>query len=226
MKTALTIHSNMKKKDTVMCLPGLLRSLGLYGIAFLPFLLVCVSSTRAQNIQFTQGNIGSGLENSLAIPIRTYPGRGTATIPITLYYSSRVWRIDNLTTVNDNGSYQTIAQAIFAEHSTSGWKTSLDLPSIEWPKATDEYYYSGKAYCYVCGSNFVKFKVARVYIHMPDGSRIELRKSDQPYQGSIDMSGDFYAVDGSHDAVSVHKPLIRLRAEVCEFEHQLKHWRT
>jgi len=58
-------------------------------------LLLCVlcaaaSTARAQNIQFTQGEVGSGLDNTLQIPLRTYQGRGGADLPVTLYYSSRV----------------------------------------------------------------------------------------------------------------------------------------
>ena len=163
--------------------------------------LFCLSiwpPTRAQeNIRFTQGAVGTGLENSLSVQLPSYPGRGAASLPVSLYYSTRgVWRLDNLATVND-GNYQSIVQAIYAEHSMSGWTTSLDLPIIEWPKETDEYYYSGKTYCYICQSNFRHFRVARVYILMQDGSRHELRMSDQPYEGPIDMVGTFYAVDGS-----------------------------
>ncbi len=155
------------------------------------------SSAFAQNIQFTQGSVGSGLDNTIQVPLGGYPGRGAASLPVTLSYSSRVWRIGNLATVNDTSNYTTIAEAIYAEYSTAGWKSSLDLPVIEWPKNDDTYYYSGKPFCNVCGSSFRQFRVARVFIHMPDGSTHELRKGDQPYEGSIDVSGTFYAVDGS-----------------------------
>jgi hypothetical protein len=161
-------------------------------------LLSSAATLRAQNIQFTQGNGGSGLENSLSIPLQAYPGRGTS-LPVTLNYSSRVWRLGHLKTVDDITHYTTITEAIYAEHSTAGWRTSLDLPTIEWPKEEDTYYFSGKAFCHTCGSNFVQFRVARVYIHLPDGSTHELRKSDQPYNANqgLDVYGTFYAVDGS-----------------------------
>jgi RHS repeat-associated protein len=159
-------------------------------------LAICAS---AQNIVFTQGSVGSGLENNLQVPLRSYPGRGAANLPVTLTYTSRVWRIAPITTINNNlwFNYQTITEAIYAENSTAGWKTSLDLPIIEWPRNDDTYYYTGKPYCHVCGSNLRQFRVARVYITMPDGSKHELRKGDQPYEGAIDMFGTFYAVDGS-----------------------------
>ncbi len=130
------------------------------------------SSVSAQNIQFTQGSISSGLDNTIQIPIVSYPGRG-ANLPVTLYYSSRVWRLGTLATVNDLSYYTTITEAIYGEHSTAGWKTSLDLPIVEWPKEQDQYYYTGKQFCFVCNSNLRRFRVARVYIIMPDGSKHE-----------------------------------------------------
>ncbi|HLL75101.1 MAG TPA: BPSL0067 family protein [Pyrinomonadaceae bacterium] len=151
----------------------------------------------AQNIQFTQGAVGSGLDNSIRVPIISYPGRGAAGLPVNLYYSSRVWRIGHLGTVNNGSWLQTIAEAVYAEHSTSGWKTSLDVPKVEWPQEADQYYYTGKPYCFACGSNLRRFRVRRVYIHMPDGSRHELRENDQPYEGAMDVTGAFYSVDGS-----------------------------
>ncbi|HKO42308.1 MAG TPA: RHS repeat-associated core domain-containing protein [Pyrinomonadaceae bacterium] len=150
----------------------------------------------AQNIQFTQGSVGSGLDNTIQIPIIHYPGRG-ASLPVTLNYSSKVWRLGHLGTVNDLSWYTTISEAIYAEHSSSGWKTSLDLPIVEWPKEEDRYYYTGKQFCLSCSSGARRFRVARVFIIMPDGSKHELRESDQPYEGTLRVAGVFYAADGS-----------------------------
>lgn len=152
--------------------------------------------SRAQNIQFTQGSVGSGLDVTIQVPIAAYPGRG-ASLPVTLFYSSKVWRLGHLGTVNDISNYTTITEAIYGEHSTSGWKTSLDLPIIEWPKEEDQYYYTGRPYCFVCDSGLPRYRVARVYILMPDGSKHELRQSDTPYTGAMRVTGTFYAVDGS-----------------------------
>jgi RHS repeat-associated protein len=155
------------------------------------------ASVRAQNVQFTQGSVGSGLDNTIQVSLASYPGRGATNLPVTLSYSSRVWRLGHLATVNNQSYYQTIAEAIFSEYSTAGWKTSLDLPIIEWPKTDDTYYYSGRPFCQVCGSGSTQFRVKRVFIHMPDGSTHELRASDQPYSGAMILTGTFYAVDGS-----------------------------
>ena len=162
--------------------------------------LVSLNVEGQQNIQFSQGKVDEGMSHSIGVPLGQYKGRGIG-LPVTLNYSSNVWRIDNINTVVNSqfAALQTMTQAVYAEHSTSGWKSSLDLPKIEWPKLTDTYYFSGKAYCYACASGTVKFRVARVTVHMPDGSSHELRRTDVPYQdqGSIDMNGTFYAVDGS-----------------------------
>ena len=162
-------------------------------------LSVMAVSASGQNVVYTQGSIGSGLENTIQIPLQSYPGRGRASLPINLTYSSRVWRIGAITTINNNIwiKYQTITEAIYSENAVAGWKSSLDLPIIEWPRNDDTYYYTGKPYCHVCGSNFRQFRVARVFITLPDGSKHELRKADQPYEGAIDMFGTFYSVDGA-----------------------------
>ncbi|HEX7316775.1 MAG TPA: RHS repeat-associated core domain-containing protein [Pyrinomonadaceae bacterium] len=162
--------------------------------------LLCLAASAAalgQNIQFTQGANGTGAENTIQIPLTSYPGRGGTSLPVTLYYSSRVWRLSHLATVNDSSYYTSITEAIYAEHSTAGWKTTLDLPEVEWPKEDDQYYYTGKQFCFICGSNFRRFRVARVYIRMPDGTSHELRQSDLPYEGPLRVFGTFYAVDGS-----------------------------
>jgi RHS repeat-associated protein len=162
---------------------------------------VCVAaalSASAQNVQFTQGSVGAGLDNSIQIPIAAYPGRGAASLPVTLYYSSSVWRIGYRKTVHlTNSSPRSVAEAIYAEHSTSGWTTSLDIPKVEWPKLNDLYLYNGKTYH--ASNPPLTYRVANVFIHMPDGSTHELRKMDQVYadNGTVDKLGTFYAVDGS-----------------------------
>ncbi len=155
------------------------------------------SSASAQNVQFTQGSIGSGLDNAIQIPVAAYPGRGSASLPVTLYYSSKVWRVGYIKTVHDGALPQSVAEAIYSEYSTSGWTTSLDLPVVQWPKQDDLYLYNGKPY-HVSSYPYT-YRIPNVFIHMPDGSTHELRMSDQPYQdtGVVVTTGIFYAVDGS-----------------------------
>ena len=158
-------------------------------------------SVMAQTAEFTQNKKNSN-EMTLEIPLRNYPGRG-ASLPVTLRYSSQgLWRIGFIKSVTVNvwgvNIQRSVAEAIYSEHSTAGWKTSLDVPQIEWPKLNDRYWADGKPYARGYVGTYTH-RVARVYIHMPDGSTHELRKSDQPYldNNTIDMTGTFYAVDGS-----------------------------
>jgi RHS repeat-associated protein len=164
--------------------------------------LTCWSTpVRAQTAEFTQANKGSNTM-TMQVPLGSYPGRGVS-LPINLNYSSQgLWRIGFLNSVYVNVyGYQirrSVAEAIYAEHSTAGWTTSLNVPEVEWPKQNDIYWYTGKPYA--SGSHYpYTFRISRVFIHMPDGSTHELRKADAVQQdnGSIDMSGTFYAVDGS-----------------------------
>jgi hypothetical protein len=142
-----------------------------------PALLACAFLTasytaRAQNVQFTQGAVGSGLDNSIQIPIAAHPGRGGASLPVTLYYSSKVWKITHLKTVHDGALPQSVAKAAYAEHSTAGWTTSLDVQRVEWPRLNDRCGYNCKPHeWYVSG---LTYRVSKVFVHMPDGSRYVL----------------------------------------------------
>ncbi|MBC8030040.1 MAG: DUF4214 domain-containing protein [Pyrinomonadaceae bacterium] len=160
-------------------------------------IVITASSVIAQTAEFTQ-NSPSANTMTLQVPLRAYPGRG-ASLPVSLYYSSKVWRLGFIKSIYSSyGLPRSAAEAIYAEHSTAGWTSSLDVPKVEWPKQNDVYWYTGKSYARGTVQPFT-FRVARVFIHMPDGSTHELRKSDQAYQdtGSIDMVGTFWAVDGS-----------------------------
>lgn len=152
----------------------------------------------AQTVEFTQGSKSANTVN-LNVPLANYPGRGID-LPVRLNYSSKVWRISYISSPYANGTWgqvrRAVTEAIYAEHSTAGWTTSLDIPKVVWPRSNDYYSYTGKPYHLASASSY---RIPRVYIHMPDGSAHELRKSDQPYQSSgfIDMVGTFYGVDGS-----------------------------
>lgn len=168
-------------------------------------LLICLLAgpaiVRAQsdqsNVRFTQGQVNDSATVSLGVPLGNYPGRGID-LPVGLSYSSTVWRIDHVKSVKNYNVAppyyvsQSVTQALYAEYSRAGWKSSLDLPKIEWPKIDEIYDYKGKPA--TCCWNY---RIARVTIHMPDGSSHEFRKSDQFHNGAVDMSGTFYAVDGS-----------------------------
>jgi RHS repeat-associated protein len=160
-------------------------------------------SVRGQSAEFTQGNKGTNAV-TLEVPLTSYPGRGI-NMPVTLRYSSQgLWRIGFINSVYMTPEgYQvqirrSVTEAIFSDYSTAGWRTSLDVPTVEWPKQNDIYWYTGKPYA--SGTVYpYTFRISRVFIHMPDGSTHELRKMDAVQQdsGQIDMSGTFYAVDSS-----------------------------
>lgn len=195
-----THHRNARKYKATSWFRLLYCALCRASVALL-VLLVCSASqpASAQNIQVTQGSVGSGLDNTIQIPIVAYPGRGAASLPVTLYYSSKVWRVGHYYTFANNAlsKYQSVAEAIFSEHSTAGWKTSLDLPEIEWPKPEDQWSYQGATGCGTCPGGG-GWRINRLYVHMPDGSTHELRKDDNAHlANSVGQSGIFYAVDGS-----------------------------
>jgi RHS repeat-associated protein len=159
------------------------------------------TTVTAQTAEFTQ-NSKNNNALTVEIPLGNYPGRGF-NLPISLRYSSQgLWRVGFINSVYVNvwgvNIRRSVAEAIYAEHSTAGWKTSLDVPTIEWPKLNDRYWANGKPYANGYVSPYT-YRVANVYIHMPDGSTHELRKVDQVYQDSnyVDMTGTFYAVDSS-----------------------------
>lgn len=172
-------------------------------LAFVGLLcLAAAAPARGQNVQFTQGGVGSGLNNSIQIPISAHPGRGAASLPLNLYYSSKVWRIGYVKTVSGNEpslsptfGRRATAEAIYSENSNSGWTTSLDPPKLEWPKSSDRYKYDGTSYN---GTGVESYQIPHVFVHMPDGSTHELRKADAVVgAGAPQGAGLYYAVDGS-----------------------------
>src|ERR1051325_3979755 len=156
-----------------------------------------VTGQSEQNAQFTQGNPGTNTM-TFQVPLGSFPGRGVD-LPLNLNYSSKVWRIGFLKSRywTPNGK-NAVAEAIYSEFATSGWTTSLDVRSVEWPKVQDLYWYTGKPYANGTVYPYT-FRVARVYIHMPDGSVHELRKADAVRQDTrrVDRHGTLYAVDNS-----------------------------
>jgi RHS repeat-associated protein len=161
-------------------------------------------SAAGQNIQYNQGSTGSGLDNTLQIQLRAYPGRGQASLPVTLYYSSKVWRIKYKGTIFNpyvRAESEPMTEARYAEYSAAGWTSSLGVPTLEWPENNQVYDYQGKSVCLDCHNPALSpgnyWKVPRLTIHMPDGSAHELRRDDTPYTGPVSNSGTYYAVDGS-----------------------------
>lgn len=170
-------------------------------LTFLACICLCAAMNAAgqseQNAQFTQGTPGTNTM-TFQVPLGSFPGRGID-LPLNLNYNSKVWRIGFLKSRywTPNGK-NAVAEAIYSEFATAGWTTSLDVPVVEWPKTQDLYWYTGKPYANGTVYPYT-FRVARMFIHMPDGSVHELRKADAVQQdtGSVDTNGTFYAVDNS-----------------------------
>ena len=158
-------------------------------------------------MQFTAGSADDSGALSIGVPLGSYQGRGL-NLPIGLTYSSDVWKIEHLGKVQMTppGGYsccitQSVTEAIYAKNSVSGWRSSLALPIIEFPKSDAGYDYKGKSYNPLASDpgGCFSYRIREVYIHMPDGSTHTLRKNDQPSNSpnAVDMSGTFYAIDGS-----------------------------
>ncbi|HKV37219.1 MAG TPA: RHS repeat-associated core domain-containing protein [Pyrinomonadaceae bacterium] len=186
----------MKRLSAYRTLPTIFKSGGIC-VVVLCFLSVGLR-VHGQVAEFTQ----NGAETrtvTLQVPLAEYPGRG-GSVPVRLTYSTQnLWRIGFINTIPMGSSvWRSVTEAIYAEHSTAGWTTSLDVPKVEWPRLNDIYWYTGKAYPKGTVSPFT-YRVAQLYMHMPDGSSYEMRKQDAVYQdtGSISMTGTFYSVDGS-----------------------------
>src|SRR5690242_19771622 len=186
----------MKRLTARLTIADLIKIFGCVCITVLWF--ASASLVQAQEAQFTQGTGGSHAM-TLEIPLANYPGRGLS-LPVKLNYSSdRVWRVGFTNTVSlPFNVRRSVTEAIYSEHATAGWTTSLDVPKVEWPRTGDVYWYTGKPYTFGTQSPYT-FRIAQLFMHLPDGSIHEMRKADAVYQdaGVVDMTGTFYSVDGS-----------------------------
>jgi hypothetical protein len=218
---------------------NLLRSTGYSGLslktylrrALLPALLTFLGASsntaagQTPNILFNKPSVDAGdrgrlvvnpstLALELEIPLGTYPGRAGLSLPVTISYSSKVWRVDynsyvpghlssNGDPLND-GYTRVVAQ--FGEYSSAGWTSSLGFPVLDTTLLSEYYDGSGKSKstggCIgsdnPTGLDAFCYKVDRILVRMPDGSTHELRSSDQPFDPvNHTEATDLYAVDGS-----------------------------
>lgn len=146
----------------------------------------------------------------IQIPLGNYPGRGGASLPITIYYSSKLWRMSHYDTTGgiNGGDPFNRFKAKYAETTAAGWTSNLDW--FLWPSANGQRFYgfeqmlekydvNGKL---VPGTTYAR-TVARMQVVLPDGSRHELRRDDSlivpPTSGGGPdyTSGIFVSVDGS-----------------------------
>ncbi|MCA1604432.1 MAG: hypothetical protein LC775_02895, partial [Acidobacteria bacterium] len=132
------------------------------------------------------------------ITLGNYPGRAGAGMPAVLNYSSKLWRLDHVSTVGGCNQWgycypqESNYGAYFAESSAAGWTSNLDWftwPSGESPIQT--YDNMGRP-----ADNSGQWQAARLFVRLPDGSKHELRRDDNVWSG-YQAGGVYYAVDGS-----------------------------
>lgn len=79
----------------------------------------------------------STLAMEMDIPLFAYPGRSGNSVPVSMSYSSKIWRMDQGLTyfyvVQPSGyrQYVTHLNPLYADRSAAGWTTSLGVPTIE-----------------------------------------------------------------------------------------------
>ncbi len=159
----------------------------------------------------------STLGMEIDIPLGNYPGRGI-NVPISLSYSSKVWRME-FTGLTPGGSVTQTCRSLneprYAENTASGWTTSLSVPYIEYVGKDNLFTHEGFPWSLLsdqslCGGN-IKPKeprafVRRLVVHLPGGETHELRADDtpivfsegQPHLDQSNWNGWYYAVDGSN----------------------------
>jgi hypothetical protein len=180
-------------------------------IAMLSILPLAIQAQTAQSVQYTQNTPDQTLRSdmkvdpstlglSIQVPIAGYPGRAGAGLPIMLYYSSKQWRLQyDLSWTDIHNVTYSETHPVYAEHSKSGWSSSLGVPYIEWTNYSQPYVGEGEAYCSGCPDQTITSLeyFNRIHLHMPDGSTHELRLNDDEAT-SPSFTGVFVASDGSH----------------------------
>jgi RHS repeat-associated protein len=154
----------------------------------------------------------STLGMSFQLPMGGYTGRGGSSLPVMLYYNSKVWAVNYAFTkepvqssseqqiVPPPGETYTVLDSAYGQHSVQGWICSLSAPHIEWIGYINETYEFGKAKpCVPPPTDKPCEYISRIRVYMPDGSSHELRKDDlaRDARSGPDFAGTFYSVDGS-----------------------------
>jgi RHS repeat-associated protein len=181
-------------------------------------LLLWPQASIAQNVQHTENKPDQAMKGdfrvdpstlgmSMTIPLGSYAGRGGLGVPVSLTYSSKLWRIGFQNTwESTSGTTYTWTDARYAETSASGWTSSLDIPFVEFTGREQLYDGEGQGVCELCNpssaSTYSAYYIKRLNVHLPDGSAHELRTDDaghlhDPQNPMGDFSGVYYAVDGS-----------------------------
>lgn len=168
---------------------GLMLVLACLGVVFLAYRSV---SAQTPNIRHTDNTPDLSLRSDLTVdpttlgmsfslPLGNYPGRGLS-LPITVTYGSKQWQMVN--NGGDPGSTfaKTWNHPTWGRDSVAGWTSAMSIPKRDY-LGGQGYGDGGHAICLLCcvtcmepptGTRFVN----RMTITMPDGSKHELRGSD------------------------------------------------
>lgn len=137
---------------------------------------------------------------SMEIPLGAYPNRGGGALPISIRYSSKVWRFNLAQTFTDYVTVHEWYKATYGEDGSAGWVSSLEPPTLEF--LNEPYNQMGGGYGYedpdpsAPGSNETPYYIARMTVHLLDGSAHELRQDDVKHTAQV-TTGTFVAVDGT-----------------------------
>ncbi len=204
-------NNEIKRKNTTN---GFRRIALKFSISLILALVISSSSaTFAQENDNTADRAlkGSGRVNpstlamEISIPLGSYPGRGI-NVPISLSYSSKVWRMDSLeqTSTSVGGSpCFTVSHPRYGDNSASGWTTSLETPYIEYTGWTDRFTAQGfpliERTCEEVDPPQPTAEIRRITLYMPSGETHELRMdAGLNNQGDTNRNGYYYAADGSN----------------------------
>ncbi|HBB87171.1 MAG TPA: hypothetical protein DC047_06110 [Blastocatellia bacterium] len=166
-------------------------------------ILFLAASAVAQNNKNPQSSVDNTMRSSLhvdpstgamqlQIPLGVYRGRGEASLPISLNYSSKLWTIKYLSSCS-GGEPVSSYKSEYAKDSASGWTSTLGwfLPNPDRPDET--YDTAGHIAQYPNNSD----RIMRKFVTLPDGSQHELRLDDSMHSFGANQSGTYYSVDGS-----------------------------
>ena len=173
------------------------------------FLSTATVTAQNGNVAYSENSIDSRMRTSMhvdpisgalqfQIALGNYPGRAGAGLPIVLNYSSKLWRLDHVSTTGGCNQFGYCFNQVsdyvarFAESSAAGWTSNLDW--FIWPSGESpihSYDSQGRP-----AENMGEWYAARMFVRLPDGSKHELRRDDTVWSGNPG-GGVFYAVDGS-----------------------------
>lgn len=184
-------------------------------ICVLAAVFLFVETIFSQNVQYSIGTEDKALRGNstinpatlgmeLKIPLQSYAGRAGTSLPIVLFYSSKVWRMDYggyviEGPVGEPYDQYSWATATYGDYENRiSWTSSLDFPGVVYTGSPEYYDASG----FPCGIECIDdnpFYVRRLRIKMPDGSTHEFRADDKVYSTSQQpqLPLTYYSVDSS-----------------------------